>query len=117
MGTPHHGSDHANWGSTLAGVVQLVKPVNKSPLTLLQRGSERLAAVQDSFHNLLEKRKEEGSPIGLVCFYEQLPYLTSFIVRKESAIIAGELSYPIRANHMVSKTHISALEPLTCDRT
>ena len=61
-----------------------------------------MAVVRDSFHNLLEKRKLEGSPIEIVCFYEQLPYLKSLIVRKESATIAGELSYPIRANHMVN---------------
>ncbi|KAI9667662.1 MAG: hypothetical protein M1821_000479 [Bathelium mastoideum] len=100
LGTPHHGSDHADWGSTLANIVKIVKPVNTNLLKILQRGSDQLAAVRDSFHNLLEKRKLEGSTVGVVCFYEQLPHLKSFIVPKESAVMAGELSYPIRANHM-----------------
>jgi hypothetical protein len=58
--------------------------------------------VQDDFHNVLEKRKEEKSKIEITCFYESLPVVRSFIVPKESATISGELNYPIRANHIVS---------------
>lgn len=103
LGTPHHGSDLAKWGAVLTDIVNIVKPANHGIVKLLRRGSETLSNVQDSFHNVLEKRKQEGSNIEIVCFYEQLPVGKSFIVPKESAIITGELHYPIHANHMVSK--------------
>ena len=61
-----------------------------------------LAEIQDSFHNVLEKRKEERAKIEIVCFYELLPVIRSCVVPKESAIISGELNYPIHNNHRVS---------------
>ena len=103
LGTPHHGSDLAKWGAVLTDIVNIVKPANHRIVKLLRRGSETLSNVQDSFYNVLEKRKQERSKIDIVCFYEQLPVGKSFIVPKESAIITGELHYPIHANHMVSK--------------
>ncbi|KAF2231098.1 hypothetical protein EV356DRAFT_490794 [Viridothelium virens] len=109
IGTPHSGSGHADWANTLASVVNIVKPANTDLLGSLQRGSDRLAGVRDSFHNLMEKRKSERLPLAIVCFYEQLPYLKSHIVPKESAIVAGELFYPIHANH-VEMTKYSSRE-------
>ncbi|OCL05154.1 hypothetical protein AOQ84DRAFT_267931, partial [Glonium stellatum] len=100
LGTPHHGSDLAKWGAVLADIVNIVKPANRSIVRLLKSGSATLSDVQDSFHNVLEKRKQERLKIEIVCFYEQLPCGKSFVVPKESAIMTGELHYPIRANHM-----------------
>jgi hypothetical protein len=62
-----------------------------------------LRDVQDGFHNLLEKRKDERKKIQITCFYETLPLVRFIVVPKESAIISGELSYPIRSNHVVSE--------------
>jgi hypothetical protein len=70
---------------------------------LLKRGSEILVDVQDAFHNVLEKRKEEQAKIEITCFYELLPVVRSCVVPKESATMSGELNYPIRANHIVSR--------------
>jgi hypothetical protein len=71
---------------------------------LLERDSEMLRDVQDDFHNLLEKRKDEGAKIKITCFYETLPLFRVLVVPIDSAVISGELSYPIRANHIVGKT-------------
>ena len=101
LGTPHHGADLARWGAILTDIVNIGKPANRNIVKLLKRDSEILADVQDAFHNLLEKRKEERAKIGVICFYELLPVLRSCIVPKESAIMSGELNYPIHGNHMV----------------
>ena len=102
LGTPHHGADLAIWGHVLANVISAAKPANSAPVKLLERGSEMLRDVQDGFHNLLEKRKDERKKIQVTCFYETLPLIRVIVVPKESAVISGELSYPIRSNHVVS---------------
>lgn len=75
-----------------------------------------LGEVQDGFHNLLEKRKEEGAKIGIVCFYETLPLVRFLVVPKESAVISGELDFPLRANHTVKKTSAHTCIGLTRSR-
>ena len=65
--------------------------------------------VQDAFHNVLEKRKEERVKIEISCFYELLPVVKSCVVPKESATISGELNYPIHGNHMVSDLCLKGL--------
>ncbi|KAJ4352526.1 uncharacterized protein N0V89_007875 [Didymosphaeria variabile] len=101
LGTPHHGADLAKWGSILTRIANVAKPANSAPVDLLKRSSEMLRDVQDGFHNLLEKRKDEGAKIEIVCFYETLPLVRTLIVPRESAIISGELDYPLRSNHTV----------------
>lgn len=98
---PHHGADLTRWGHILANIVNVAKPANSAPVWLLERGSEMLRDVQDRFHNLLEKRKDEGAKIEITCFYETLPLFGLLVVPQESTIISGELRYPIRANHVV----------------
>ena len=102
LGTPHHGAGLADWCAILANIANVAKPANVAPVNVLKRDSEILRDIQDSFHNVLEKRKEERVNIGLVCFYETLPYIRFLIVPKGSAVISGELNYPIHANHIVS---------------
>jgi hypothetical protein len=106
LGTPHHGADLAKWGAILTDIVNIAKPTNASPIRSLERGSEMLRGAQDAFHNVLEKRKDEGVKIGITCFYETLPLVRFLVVPKESAAISGELNYPIRANHIVSTFEI-----------
>ncbi len=103
LGTPHHGVDDARWIAILTDIVNILKPVNRDIVKLLRQGSPMLVDVQDSFHNVLEKRKQEGLGIDITCFYELLPVARSCVVPKESAVIPGELHYPIHANHMVSE--------------
>lgn len=103
LGTPHHGADLAKWGRILTNIVGIAKAANVAPVQLLERGSEMLQDVQDGFHNLLEKRKDEMEKIEIICFYETLQIVRVLIVPKESAVISGELNYPIRSNHIVSK--------------
>jgi hypothetical protein len=102
LGTPHHGADLAKWGSILTDIVNIGKPANRNVVKLLKRDSEILADLQDAFHNLLEKSKEERTKIEITCFYESLPVFRSCVVPKESAIISGELNYPVHGNHIVS---------------
>lgn len=40
--------------------------------------------------------------ISLVCFYETMPLFNSIVVTKDSAVIPGELQFPIRKDHKVS---------------
>jgi hypothetical protein len=109
LGTPHHGADLAKWGDFLSSFINLAKPVNRNVVKLLKPGSEVLVDCQDAFHNILEKRKEERSKIEVVCFFETLPLIRTLVVPKESAIISGELNYPIRSNHMVIKVVLCKL--------
>ncbi|ORY15267.1 hypothetical protein BCR34DRAFT_585166 [Clohesyomyces aquaticus] len=99
LGTPHHGADLAKWGSFLSNIANLAKPVNKDVIKALRRQSETLAGVQDAFHNLVERRKDEGSKVRLICFYETMPVYNTIIVSKDSAVIPGEPHFPIRKNH------------------
>lgn len=102
LGTPHHGADLARWGDVLAKLVGLTTKTNSAPIKLLRPESEMLRKVQDEFHNVLEQRKEEGKRIQITCFYETLPQSQVIIVPKESAIIKGELDYPLHTTHSVS---------------
>ncbi|KAI9928631.1 hypothetical protein MW887_001846 [Aspergillus wentii] len=100
LGTPHRGASLAAWGGRFAGVVNLVKPTNSQIVRLLEPRSKKLLEIRRAFHNLLEKRKDEGARIRIVCFYETIPMFKSCIVSEESATIDGEPSFPILANHM-----------------
>lgn len=82
-------------------VLNMVKPVNSQILGLLEPRSRELLEMRRSFHNLLERRKDEGARIRIVCFYETIPMFKSCIVSEESATIDGEANFPIFANHMV----------------
>ncbi|QMW26348.1 hypothetical protein G4B84_001593, partial [Aspergillus flavus NRRL3357] len=100
LGTPHRGATLATWGERLARVLNMVKPVNSQILGLLEPRSRELLEMRRSFHNLLERRKDEGARIRIVCFYETIPMFKSCIVSEESATIDGEANFPIFANHM-----------------
>ncbi|RAH78649.1 putative ribonuclease p/mrp subunit [Aspergillus japonicus CBS 114.51] len=100
LGTPHRGASLATWGERLARVLNIVKPVNSQILGLLEPRSRELLEMRRSFHNLLERRKEEGARVRIVCFYETIPTFKSCVVSEESATIDGEANFPISANHM-----------------
>ncbi|KAL2831521.1 Alpha/Beta hydrolase protein [Aspergillus cavernicola] len=100
LGTPHRGTNLATWGERFARVLNIFKPVNCQIVSLLGPRSKALHEMRRSFHNILEKRKDEGSRIRIVCFYETVPMVRSCIVSEDSATIDGEPSYPIFANHV-----------------
>ncbi|KAJ5646906.1 hypothetical protein N7490_003278 [Penicillium lividum] len=99
LGTPHCGASLATWGERAARVLNVFKPVNHQIVSLLDQRSKALHEMRRAFHNVLEKRKEEGSRIKVVCFYETIPLFRSCVVSEQYATIDGEPSFPIFSNH------------------
>ncbi|KAL4746553.1 hypothetical protein BDW72DRAFT_197586 [Aspergillus terricola var. indicus] len=100
LGTPHRGANLATWGERFARMFNIFKPVNYQIVSLLEPRSKALHEMRRAFYNLLEKRKDEGSRIQIVCFYETVPMMRSLIVSEDSATIDGEPCFPIFANHV-----------------
>ena len=73
LGTPHFGSEMAEWASIATGLAQLIGSPNTKIVSALKPDSEMLAEVQNGFHNLLRLRKEEQDELKIICFYEELP--------------------------------------------
>lgn len=73
MGTPHCGSQVAEWAQVLVSMAALVKKLNESIIGVLQTKSEVLARIQQEFHTTIRVRQSEGSqPIRMTCFFEDL---------------------------------------------
>jgi protein SERAC1 len=99
LGTPHRGGNFATFATGVANILKAAgKRVNRDILALLQRNSESLAEVEDSFAIWLRRN---NSRFDLTCFFEEreLPGI-GMVVAKDSAKIAGYPFYPIPANHM-----------------
>lgn len=73
LGTPHHGSDLAAWGTFGTKISRIAARPNSSIIEVLQPGSEMLAVIQQGFHSILRIRKDEGAEIAVTCFFEELP--------------------------------------------
>jgi len=73
MGTPHRGSEQAQWGGILASVLGYAKQDNAELVKRLNKEEPRLVILQERFAKLLETRKEANRPIHVTCFYEELP--------------------------------------------
>lgn len=73
LGTPHHGADLAAWAKFGTTIAKIIKHTNTNIVSVLKPGSEMLARVQDEFHGLLRKRRDEESEIAITCFFEELP--------------------------------------------
>lgn len=80
MGTPHHGSDMAQWAETMRKFTSVFKQTNPELLRALERDSEVLARIQDEFHTLLRSRSKD-SPLEIFCFYEEKPLTVVGTVR------------------------------------
>lgn len=75
MGTPHLGSNLANWESPISKLLNLLRKSNSEIVGVLQPGSEMLAAVQQEFHTMLNDRSKNNSKhIDIFCFYEEVAY-------------------------------------------
>lgn len=74
LGTPHCGSNLANWASICGKMVNMVKVTNSSLLNLLKPESEVLARIQQEFHSTLRARSIRREPLMMItCFFEELP--------------------------------------------
>ncbi len=106
LGTPHLGSDLAQWGIIGASIIKIVKRANKDIVNVLRPGSEMLAGIQKRFYNVLNHRINEGSRIAITCFYEELPMpVGGMVVPERFATLPGYSNYGIHANHRVSITY------------
>jgi hypothetical protein len=72
-GTPHRGSEQAQWGSILVSVLGYVKQDSAELVKRLNKEESRLALLQERFSKLLEMRKEAQQPVNVACFFEELP--------------------------------------------
>ncbi|KAH0429465.1 hypothetical protein CcaCcLH18_08385 [Colletotrichum camelliae] len=98
LGTPHFGSDKAEWGAFGTAMLGLVKSTNTSIVQVLRPDSEMLSVIQKKFHEILLMRSED---LQVTCFHEELDVKgLGTIVKKQSASLPGRPSYGIHANHM-----------------
>ncbi|KAI1172686.1 Alpha/Beta hydrolase protein [Nemania sp. FL0916] len=99
FGTPHRGSDAAQWGLLAKNIAGAVVPGLRSGLLkALQRNSDDLYKISEDFHRLSRK-------YAIVSFYEEYAYRIwgKVIVDKSSAI----MGLPHEQNMMLSGTHTS----------
>ena len=76
LGTPHAGSDMSKFALALNYIIKvsLVKSPNTSNLAILEKDSEVLAGIQDSFSTAITKRERvEKKPVEIHCCTEELP--------------------------------------------
>ncbi|KAK5162808.1 uncharacterized protein LTR77_011180 [Saxophila tyrrhenica] len=101
MGTPHCGSQIADWAKVCTSVVKLVKRLNESLITVLQPESEVLARVQQDFHTMLRARNDAGKhKIRITCFFEDLDTPgVGAVVPKHSAILPAYSPFSVPAGH------------------
>jgi hypothetical protein len=83
LGTPHRGSDLADFARTVAKVLKLTgKRVAADILDVLRRDSQVLAVVEDWFHKWLRRRSDGGRAVKITSFYEELSMPGNIIVSK-----------------------------------
>lgn len=73
LGTPHRGSDMANFAAIAGNIVNLVKRTNTRLLETLEPTSEVLASITQEFHAMLRSRAQDiGARIDITCYAEEL---------------------------------------------
>ncbi len=71
LGTPHQGSDKAQWAETARKFLKVVKTTNAELLKDLDEKSEKLAKLGVQFPSLLTSRAQTPETrLEVVCFYE-----------------------------------------------
>lgn len=79
LGTPHSGSDHAPYAVAMAHFVSLasvkLKKPNKRVLRVLEKDSETLADISETFSSIMTHWTEKvgGSAPKVYCFSEEKP--------------------------------------------
>ncbi|KAL8934724.1 MAG: hypothetical protein Q9216_005762 [Gyalolechia sp. 2 TL-2023] len=105
LGTPHQGSDKAQWAETGRRFIRIFKTTNAELSKDLDEKSEKLAKLGVQFPALLNSRAQDPEPrIDVVCFYEgQTTRLgvidVGMIVKESSACLAGYPRTLLDANH------------------
>ena len=84
LGVPQCGADLASWASIGTQMVRILKQANKDIVEVLKPKSEMLRMVQNDFHGILRRRKDEGSEISITCFYEELGVIGVGEVRRST---------------------------------
>jgi protein SERAC1 len=98
MGTPHSGSQLANWGRNLAKYLNTLRRTNIEILGALAPGSQVLVSLQKDFQQMLLSPEFR---ISIFCFYEEYAVTgIGKIVADESAIMEQYQCACISANHM-----------------
>ena len=73
LGTPHQGSDKAQWAETARRFLRIFKTTNPELSKDLDEKSEKLAKLGVQFPSLLHSRAQRSDTrIDVVCFYEGL---------------------------------------------
>ncbi|KAL8799829.1 MAG: hypothetical protein Q9200_007432 [Gallowayella weberi] len=105
LGTPHQGSDKAQWAETASSFIRIFKTTNAELSKDLDEKSEKLAKLGVQFPNLLKSRAQTPKiQIDVVCFYEGLTTRlgvvdVGMIVKESSACLAGYPRTLLDANH------------------
>jgi hypothetical protein len=74
LGTPHGGSGLAQGAEKLARAINLIKQTNPNIISVLEKESEVLARIQNSFHAFIRsKLVTDGKAVEITSFYEELP--------------------------------------------
>ncbi|TVY36127.1 Vegetative incompatibility protein [Lachnellula occidentalis] len=98
MGTPHAGSDLADWGYRLAKLLNVVRGTNSALLDPLRQKSDVLRVVQQQFQQLL---LQPGVGLKVYCFFEEKDVVgVGRIVPEHSAALDQYPNQSIAANHM-----------------
>ncbi|KAL9008254.1 MAG: hypothetical protein Q9173_006607 [Seirophora scorigena] len=103
LGTPHSGSNLADWASILTRFSGLIRPTTKAIVSVLQPGSEMLANLQQEFHTMLAARQTQGRPVpSIYCFFDELPYngAVGLMVPRHLAILNRYGNQGVHANHV-----------------
>ena len=53
-------------------MVKILKRANADIVGVLDPGSEMLRVVENDFHSILRRKKDEASEISITCLYEEL---------------------------------------------
>ena len=73
LGTPHRGSNLANWGGLGADFIHIVKDVNQAIVKLLRPDSRILFQLRDSFIKLVIRRAlHRPHALKIKCYFEEL---------------------------------------------
>ena len=74
MGTPHCGSDLAEWAAIGSRFLKCFRRVNQGAIEVLQQKSEVMARIRQDFHTMLRGRDQnKDKEIAIICFYKELP--------------------------------------------
>jgi len=85
LGTPHRGSNIANWGGLGVDCAHIAKDVNQAIVKLLKPESEILFELRNSFLKLVIRRaQEKRQALKVKCYFEELGMTLVGKVRRDT---------------------------------